>query len=282
MAKNSRDDWDTTAANNTDIGGINIDENCAAANINNAIREMMAQLATIDGRLLNVQVFSTAESGTYTPTSGTAKAYAHVVGGGGPGGGADSDTNGAQIGCGGGGGAGAEAWVWFDVTEATYSYTVAATEAGGTDTADGSNGNTSSLTGTNLTITCPGGKAGSRQVDTDQHAAEGGDVSNAPTVSGTDVFAYTATRGSAGFPGLGIPAAAFASGGSVAFGGNGAKSSIGHGGLGSVKHANGSVQAGYSGTQGSGGSGAVTVGSAAARSGGDGGAGHIVIVEYSE
>src|SRR6056297_2418885 len=48
MAKNSVGDWDTTAANNTDVGGIDIAENCAAANINNAIREIMAQLATLD------------------------------------------------------------------------------------------------------------------------------------------------------------------------------------------------------------------------------------------
>ena len=45
MAKNSVSDWDTTAANNTDVGGINIAENCPAANINNALREMMAQIA---------------------------------------------------------------------------------------------------------------------------------------------------------------------------------------------------------------------------------------------
>ncbi|KQX18150.1 hypothetical protein [Sphingomonas sp. Root1294] len=39
-------DWDTTAANNTDIGGINIAEGCPAAGINNGFREMMAQLKT--------------------------------------------------------------------------------------------------------------------------------------------------------------------------------------------------------------------------------------------
>lgn len=46
MAKNSVSDWDTTAGNNTDIGGININEGCLAANINNALRELMAQVAT--------------------------------------------------------------------------------------------------------------------------------------------------------------------------------------------------------------------------------------------
>lgn len=38
--------WSTTAANNGTTLGIDIAENCAAANINNAMREMMAQLKT--------------------------------------------------------------------------------------------------------------------------------------------------------------------------------------------------------------------------------------------
>lgn len=46
MAKDTVESWDTTAANNTDIGGINIAENCPAAGINNAIRELMEQVAT--------------------------------------------------------------------------------------------------------------------------------------------------------------------------------------------------------------------------------------------
>lgn len=44
MAKNSVADWDTTAANNTDVGGVDISEGCAPANINNAIRTVMAQI----------------------------------------------------------------------------------------------------------------------------------------------------------------------------------------------------------------------------------------------
>lgn len=45
MAKNAVTDWDTTAANNSDIAGINIAEGCAAAGINDAIRAAMAQIA---------------------------------------------------------------------------------------------------------------------------------------------------------------------------------------------------------------------------------------------
>src|SRR3546814_5674096 len=39
-------DWDSTAANNTTIGGINIAEGCEAKGNNNAIRELMSQVAT--------------------------------------------------------------------------------------------------------------------------------------------------------------------------------------------------------------------------------------------
>lgn len=46
MPKTAITDWDPVAASNTDIDGINIAENCPAAGINNAIREMMSQIAT--------------------------------------------------------------------------------------------------------------------------------------------------------------------------------------------------------------------------------------------
>jgi len=44
MAKNKISEYSATASNNTDIGGINISEGCAPSGINNAIRELMAQL----------------------------------------------------------------------------------------------------------------------------------------------------------------------------------------------------------------------------------------------
>jgi len=45
MSKSAVTDWSQTAASNSDIGGIDIAENCDAANINNAFREGMAQFA---------------------------------------------------------------------------------------------------------------------------------------------------------------------------------------------------------------------------------------------
>lgn len=46
MAKNSIDDWSTTAASNTDVGGINIQGSAPVSNFDNALREIMAQIAT--------------------------------------------------------------------------------------------------------------------------------------------------------------------------------------------------------------------------------------------
>jgi len=48
MAKNKVSEWSSTPANNTDIGGIDIAEGCAPSGINNAIREMMAQIKDME------------------------------------------------------------------------------------------------------------------------------------------------------------------------------------------------------------------------------------------
>ena len=44
MAKIKVSQWDSVAANNTDINSININEGCPPSTINNAIRETMAQI----------------------------------------------------------------------------------------------------------------------------------------------------------------------------------------------------------------------------------------------
>ena len=53
MAKNKISEWSSTPASNTDVGGIDINEGCAPSGINNAIREVMAQIkdqqAGLDG-----------------------------------------------------------------------------------------------------------------------------------------------------------------------------------------------------------------------------------------
>jgi hypothetical protein len=47
MAKNSIRDFSATANSNTDIQSVDIDENCAASGLNNAIRELMADLKDV-------------------------------------------------------------------------------------------------------------------------------------------------------------------------------------------------------------------------------------------
>ena len=44
MAKDKLTDYDATAANNTDVGGISVDEGMLPSNVNNAIREVMSHL----------------------------------------------------------------------------------------------------------------------------------------------------------------------------------------------------------------------------------------------
>ena len=47
MAKTSWNDYSATAASNTDIDSINIDEGCPPSGINNALRELMAHTADV-------------------------------------------------------------------------------------------------------------------------------------------------------------------------------------------------------------------------------------------
>ena len=74
MTKDSISDYDTTAANNTDIGGINISEGCPPSNINNAIRELMKHSALLNAgthslgtlKVDNLQLDSNTISSTNT------------------------------------------------------------------------------------------------------------------------------------------------------------------------------------------------------------------------
>jgi len=62
MAKNAFTDWDTTASNNTDVGGIGILGTNAVSNFDDALRTIMAQLRSgVDGKVVYA-----AKSGNYT------------------------------------------------------------------------------------------------------------------------------------------------------------------------------------------------------------------------
>lgn len=74
MAKNKISEWSATPANNTDVGGINIGEGMLPSDVNNAMREMMAQIkdqqAGTDGDDFTVGG-NLAVTGTATATSFT-------------------------------------------------------------------------------------------------------------------------------------------------------------------------------------------------------------------
>jgi hypothetical protein len=83
MAKNKVSEWSATPANNTDIANIDIAEGCAPSGINNAIREIMAQVKDMqtgaDGDTFTVGGNFTANASTIlggelvsNGTSGTA------------------------------------------------------------------------------------------------------------------------------------------------------------------------------------------------------------------
>ena len=48
MARDKVSQWSSVAASNTDVGGVDIAEGCAPSGINNAIREMMAQIKDME------------------------------------------------------------------------------------------------------------------------------------------------------------------------------------------------------------------------------------------
>lgn len=82
MAKTAVSDWSTTAASNTDIDSIDIDEGCPSSGINNAIRELMAQIKTALGMTEKYATFTgshtilATENGTFFRKTGTAATWA--------------------------------------------------------------------------------------------------------------------------------------------------------------------------------------------------------------
>jgi hypothetical protein len=61
-------DWSTTPGSNTTISGINIAEGCAPANINNAIRQIMADVRVVYNDLPNVSVYAPLTAAVFTGT----------------------------------------------------------------------------------------------------------------------------------------------------------------------------------------------------------------------
>jgi len=71
MAKNSIRDYDSSSSNNSDVQSVDISEGCSPSGINNAIREVMADLADVnDGTVALTSPVASAMSVTTTLTAG--------------------------------------------------------------------------------------------------------------------------------------------------------------------------------------------------------------------
>ena len=92
MAKNKVSEWSSTAANNTDVGSIDIAEGCAPSGINNAIREVMAQVKDMQAGL-DGDNFTVGGNLTVTGTSSFTTAVPVASGGTGASTAANARTN---------------------------------------------------------------------------------------------------------------------------------------------------------------------------------------------
>jgi hypothetical protein len=79
MAKTKISEFSSTAASNTDIDGININEGCAPSGINDAIRELMSQLKDWQSGTSN-DPYVIGSSGSLTLNQGTANGVAYLNG----------------------------------------------------------------------------------------------------------------------------------------------------------------------------------------------------------
>lgn len=203
-------------------------------------------------------------SSTFRPTTGLMYAFVEVVGGGGGGGGVGA-TVAAQSAAGGGGSGGSYAAALFTAAQlgSSVSYTVGASGAGGVA---GANNGTAGGNTTFLTLTGSGGGAGNGMA-----SAVGPTIAN----GGTPVAATGGTlnvTGSFGNNGLVVAGAVVQQG----FGGGGAVFGGLARGTASVVGGNGVTGLIYGG----GGSGAHNFPSQAARSGGAGSTGAVIITQY--
>ena len=72
--------YSTTAASNTSVGGVDISENCSPANVNNAIRALMADIASgIDGGDFATTSGLQAEDATLTALAGVTTAADKLI-----------------------------------------------------------------------------------------------------------------------------------------------------------------------------------------------------------
>jgi hypothetical protein len=73
MAKTKLSEYNSTASNNTDIDGININEGCTPSGINNAIREVMAHLKDFQSGAVTGNSLAIASGGTGAESASAAR-----------------------------------------------------------------------------------------------------------------------------------------------------------------------------------------------------------------
>lgn len=247
-----------------DYGGKNALDDGDIANLEAAFAE------SVKGRLLNVKTFTT--SGTYTPSPGTKSIIVECQGGGGGGGAAVVSGATAALSAGSGGAAGSYARGRFTNLGSSYPVIVGAGGAGSTNTGSlGRAGGTSSLGGL---ISASGGYGATSIGEGNTAFIANGSGQSLPGgtfVTGGNIFAS---------PGQNLSGEAFRLSATIGSGGYGQASIFGGGG----NAAKSSNQAGLNGVgYGSGGGGARVAGTVTPVSyaGGDGGAGVVIIWEYS-
>ena len=220
-------------------------------------------------------------TGTYTPTAGTTFVQVYCIGAGGGGGGAVT-TNNFYFGTGGGGGAGGCAMKIYNATElgSSAAVTIGAAGSGGSGAAGSNSGTAGGDTtfnpqGSGPTLTGGGGGAGTGSNFTSVEAlggtpGAGGTASNGDINIKGENGIFIGSKGrtvSGGFVAIMCP------GGASFWGGSTPITTVG----------SNAQAAGVDGVNGSGGSGALggqINGGGAQISGGDGGAGVVVIFEY--
>lgn len=215
------------------------------------------------GRLLSVTLL-TSSSANHTTGASTNKIYVRVQAGGGGGGGASSA--GASAACGAGGGPGGYSEHLFTVSPSTeYAYTCGAGGTAGANTGgNGGNGGNSTFTVGGTTVTANGGTGGTGQTaGTTQAFTQGGN-------EGSSSNGTINIRGTGGMYGQRVS-------GTAGISGHGGGSHLGGGGLGRGNAGQGDTPAGYGG----GGGGGLVLNGSSAVTGGTGGAGAIVVYEYS-
>jgi hypothetical protein len=217
-----------------------------------------------------VQMQRLTGNGTLTVSARTNRIRLRMVGGGGAGGSGPAAIVASAAAAGGGGGAGAYGEWWVAVTPGTgYAATVGGGGAAGAAGAVGGNGGNTTLVVGGVTYQANGGVGGAAMTPAAATAlAVAGGAGGTSVTGGTPMSVVGGEPGDAGNR----------VSGTVAIGGKGGNSLIGPGAIATVAQGNGATP-GTAG--GGGGSGGLTLNGGATTVGGVGGAGLIIVEEYT-